>query len=86
MVPPVTTVGLLGNPRQLGAVEISGARRVLHLTGWAWLVCVKVDAGGRPLTYGVFVRNGAIVDTRSNVSIDRCAEQAYQPLDVAYGR
>jgi hypothetical protein len=76
--------GMFSNPKMLGAVEISGVRRVFHATqGLVWLVCLKVDAlSRRPLTYAIFIRVDEIVDWRSNVWVDRCDEQIYEPLGL----
>ncbi len=64
----------------LGMVEVSGVRRVFHFTGWTWLACLRVNARQQPVTYAVFIRDSAVVDWRSNVQIDRCEAQVYQPL------
>src|SRR5689334_14532474 len=54
--------GPFKDPSRLGVIEISGPRQVLHLTGWVWRVCLRVDAQRNPVTYAIFIRNSDVVD------------------------
>jgi hypothetical protein len=63
-----------------GDLEISGVRPVQHLKGPAWLTCVRVDPGGNPQQYAVFIQNNSILDGRVAIAIDQCHKQAYSPL------
>src|ERR671923_1860881 len=42
-----------------GDLEISGLRPVNHLKGPAWLTCLRVDPGGNPQQYAIFIQNDA---------------------------
>jgi len=70
------------NLPQIGSVEISGLRRVFNFTGWSWLACLKADGHGHPFYLAVFIKESVIVDSRSSVTIDKCDEQSYEPLDL----
>jgi hypothetical protein len=63
-----------------GDWEISGVRPVQHLKGPAWLTCVRVDPGGDPHQYAIFIQNNSIVEGRVAVAIDQCHKEAYSPL------
>jgi hypothetical protein len=63
-----------------GDWEISGVRPVQHLKGPAWLTCVRVDPGGDPHQYAIFIQNNAILEGRVAVAIDQCHKEAYSPL------
>ncbi len=68
------------NPPQ-GDLEISGLRPVDHIKGPAWLTCLRVDPGGNPQQYAVFIQNDAVIDWRVAVVVDQCHKQAYSPLE-----
>jgi hypothetical protein len=67
------------------AYEISAPRWVHTLRGWNWLVCVRFQDHGRQRSYAVFVKGGAVVDSRYAVQTDACDLQAYAPFDVMFG-
>jgi hypothetical protein len=69
------------NQQNLGELEISGLRQVDHLTGPAWLTCLKLDAPGNPQHYAIFIQGNKIVDTRLGILIDQCHKEAYTPLE-----
>lgn len=62
--------------------EISGARWVHSFKGWCWLTCVRFQDHGHQRTYALFVKNGAIVDSRYSVQTDACDAQSYAPFDL----
>jgi hypothetical protein len=64
-------------------VEISGVRLVDHLKGPAWVTCFKVDAGGTPQHYAVFIQGDKVVDWRGGIVIDQCHKETYTPLETA---
>jgi hypothetical protein len=64
------------------AYEISGPRWVHALRGWNWLVCVRFQDRGGPRTYAVFIKEGAVVDSRYAVQTDACDLQGYAPFDM----
>jgi hypothetical protein len=64
-------------------VEISGVRLVDHLKGPAWVTCLKVDAGGTPQHYAVFIQGDKVVDWRGGIVIDQCHKETYTPLETA---
>ena len=65
-----------------GVLEISGVRQVDHLSGPAWVTCLKLDANGGPQHYAIFIKNNKIIDSRLGILIDRCHKEAYTPFDV----
>jgi hypothetical protein len=71
------------NSASLGVVEISGVRQVHHLTGPAWLTCLKLDAERNPQLYAIFIQDGKIADTRIGVLIDQCSKQEYTRFEIA---
>jgi hypothetical protein len=64
-----------------GDLEISGLRPVDHLKGAAWLTCLRVDPGGNPQQYAIFIQNDAILEGRTAVVTDQCHKEAYSPLE-----
>jgi hypothetical protein len=70
------------NQQSLGDLEISGARLVDHLQGPAWLACLKVDAGGNPQHYAIFVQGDKILDWRIGIVIDQCHRQTYSKFEI----
>jgi hypothetical protein len=71
------------NQRSLGEVEISGARPVDHLKGPAWLACLRLDAGGNPQHYAIFVQGDKVLDWRAGVVIDQCHNQTYSKFEIS---
>jgi hypothetical protein len=67
------------------AYEISGPRWVHAIRGWSWLACVRFQDHGRQRTYAMFIKNGAVVDSRYAVRTDDCDLQAYAPFDPSSG-
>jgi hypothetical protein len=67
------------------AYEISGSRWVHGLRGWNWLTCVRFQDHGRYRTYAVFIKDGAVVESRYSVRTDECELQAYAPFDALRG-
>lgn len=65
--------------------EISGPRWVHALRGWSWLVCVRFQDHGRQRSYAVFIKDGAVVNSRYAVQTDTCDLQAYAPFDMMTG-
>jgi hypothetical protein len=63
-------------------LEISGLRPVDHIKGPAWLTCLRVDPGGNPQQYAIFIQNDAVIDWRAAVVIDQCHKQPYSPLET----
>jgi hypothetical protein len=63
-----------------GDWEISGVRPVQHIKGPAWLTCLRVDPGGNPQQYAIFIQNNSILEGRVAVAIDQCHKEAYSPL------
>ena len=67
------------------AYEISGPRWVHAIRGWSWLACVRFQDKGRQRIYAVFIKDGAVVDSRYAVRTDDCELQAYAPFDPSSG-
>ena len=65
--------------------EISAARWVDSLKGWAWLACVHFQDRGHLRSYAIFVQDNAVVDARFAVETDRCETQTYTPFDLVTG-
>src|SRR4029078_11975552 len=63
-----------------GEPEISGLRPVQTLKGPAWLTCLRIDPGGNPQQYAIFIQDNAVVDWRVAVVVDQCHKEAYSPL------
>jgi hypothetical protein len=69
-------------PNQPAAdLEISGVRPVDHLKGPAWLTCIRLDPGGNPQLYAIFIQNDSVIDWRGAVVIDQCHKQSYTTLE-----
>ena len=72
---------VFANPDKLDGIEISDARPVRHpKKGWTWQTCLRVYQQGWPVDYTVFIIDQFIVDARTSVAIDECAEQRFEPL------
>lgn len=69
------------NQALLGDVEISGVRLVDHLTGPAWLTCLKLDARGTPNHYAIFMQGDKIIDSRAGIVLDQCHKETYTPFE-----
>ena len=67
------------------AFEISGYRWVHGFKGWSWLTCVRFQERGHPRTYALFVKDGAVIDSRYAVETDACDGETYAPFDPATG-
>jgi hypothetical protein len=65
--------------------EISGYRWVHGLKGWSWLACVRFQEHNHPRTYALFVKDGAVIDSRYAVETDACDGETYAPFDPATG-
>ena len=65
--------------------EISTARWVESLKGWSWLVCVRFQDHRRRRIYALFIKDGAVVDSRYAVQTDACEAQSYSPFDLTLG-
>jgi hypothetical protein len=65
--------------------EIAAPRWVHADTGWNWLTCVRFQDHGRRKLYSVFIRNGAVTDSRFDILTDHCAAQQYMPFDRVTG-
>jgi hypothetical protein len=63
-----------------GDPEISGLRPVQTVKGPAWLTCLRIDPGGNPQQYAIFIQDNTVVDWRVAVVIDQCHKEAYSPL------
>lgn len=66
-------------------VEISEPRWVHTMTGWSYLTCVHFLDQGHQRTYALFIKDGAIVDSRYAVETDACGGQTYSSLDLSSG-
>jgi hypothetical protein len=73
--------GIMGPSAGAGSVEISGLRRVDSIKGPSWLTCVRSNVGAQSRSFAVYIQDQRIVDSRMAVLIDRCDEQAYEPLN-----
>lgn len=60
--------------------EISGVRWVHSIKGWAWLSCVRFNDHGHQRAYALFIKDGAIVDSRYAVQTDACDTETYSPF------
>jgi hypothetical protein len=69
------------NQSLLGDVEISGVRMVDHLTGPAWITCLKLDARGTPNHYAIFMQGEKVIDSRAGIVIDQCHKEIYTPFE-----
>ncbi len=65
-----------------GELEISGLRMVEHLTGPAWLTCLKIDARRKPQLYAIFIQNNKVIDSRASIVIDQCQRESYGPFEL----
>ena len=65
--------------------EISAARWVDSIKGWAWLACVHFQDRGHLRTYALFIQDDAVIDARYAVETDNCAAQAYTQFDLVSG-
>lgn len=71
---------------ELNNLGISDPRWVEHIGGPAWLVCVKFSPESRALYYAFFIRGGSIIESRSAVGTDRCAQRSFAPFDLAIAK
>ena len=68
---------IAGDTARVGVLQISGARRVEHLRGASWLICLKTSAFLQPRYYAIFIQGEQLVESRLAVVLDRCEEQPY---------
>jgi hypothetical protein len=64
------------------AFEISDFRWVHTIKGWNWLTCIRFQDHGHPRIYAIFIKGGAIVDSRYAVQTDGCDTSNYIPFDL----
>ena len=64
-------------------VMISGLRRSVAPQPGDWMTCLSASVRGRQRYRAVFLRKGEIIDSRSDVAIDRCAAEQYALLPAA---
>ena len=69
------------HPETITPLEISSVRPVNHLTGPAWLACLRIQADRAPQEYALFIQGDKIIDQRVGVAIDHCKQQTYEPFD-----
>jgi hypothetical protein len=62
--------------------QISEPRWVHALQGWSWLICIRFLDRGRVNNYALFLKSGAIVDSRYAVATDGCDMQTYAPFEA----
>jgi hypothetical protein len=65
--------------------DISAYRWVHSIKGWSWLTCVRFRDRGYQRIYAVFIKDGAVVDSRFAVQTDACEMQTYSPFDALMG-
>jgi len=70
----------LKEPASFGPLEISAIKRTVLTQSGDWMVCVKGVRNDRPVYFGVFMREHAIVRFEESVAIDRCGAEQYEPL------
>jgi len=75
-----------GDWQRLDRVEISPATEVLHTTGWAWRVCLRVSVRNRTNAYAIFVDQTRVMDLRGKVTSDGCDKEQYTDLPVRRAR
>jgi hypothetical protein len=46
-----------------------------------WMMCIKGSADALP-KYAVLIKDGAVVDVRTQVLLDRCDGEAYSPVEI----
>ncbi len=69
---------IAGDTARMGVLQISGARRVEHVRGPSWLICLKTSAFLQPRYYAIFIQGEQLVESRLAVVLDRCEEQRYE--------
>jgi hypothetical protein len=67
------------------AFEISAFRWVHSVKGWSWLTCVRFQDHDHTRIYALFIKDGAIINSRYAVATDGCGTQNYTPLDQMAG-
>jgi hypothetical protein len=72
---------IIGDPARAGVLQISGVRRVNHLRGPSWLVCLKTSAFLQPRHYAIFLQGEQIVESRLAVVLDGCDGQPYETFN-----
>jgi hypothetical protein len=64
-----------------GNAEVSPVRATHDTQRGDWAVCVKGSAADQP-RYAVLIRDGTIIDYRTQVAIDGCDTETYRPIDI----
>jgi hypothetical protein len=65
-----------------GAPEVSPVRATHDTQMGDWVFCIRSRSADQKQEYAVLIRNNAISDIRSLVSIDRCHEETYRPIEI----
>jgi hypothetical protein len=66
-----------------GAAEVSPVHATHDNQPGDWMVCIKSSAPDQPLKYAVLIKNNAILEIRTLVSIDGCNNETYRPIEIA---
>src|SRR5262249_14782920 len=74
---------IISNVASVGDFELSGVRLADPLKGPAWLICLKVDAHGKPQNYALFIQGDKIIASRIGIVIDQCYKQTFEPSDLS---
>jgi hypothetical protein len=65
-----------------GAPEVSTVRATHDTQMGDWVFCIRSRSADQRQEYAVLIRNNAILEVRSLVSIDGCHEEAYRPVEI----
>lgn len=63
-------------------VQISGVHRSIPPQPGDWMTCLTATVRGQQKYMAVFIRNRAVTESRSGISIDRCDLEQYGALPV----
>lgn len=70
---------------QMAPLQVSGLRRTVAPQPGDWVTCLRVwELGKRQVFYAIFIRNRAIIESRTGVVIDRCEGEQFSPLPAIY--
>jgi hypothetical protein len=72
--------GTFGAVKLTGAPQVSPVRKAPVTALGDWSVCLKSDAESDPRIYALIIQNNDIIDYRLALSIDRCANETFEPL------
>ena len=61
-------------------LEISELTKTVLSQPGDWMACLKTSESDKPLYYAIFFRDGAILDARLGVIIDRCGGGSFSLL------